>query len=452
MLAIGWWAHSRVGDSEDFIVAGRRLGFPLAWASLFATWFGAGTILASADEVRATGLRAVAMEPLGAGLCLVVAGLFFAGPLWSHKLLTLADYYHERFGRRAELWFSVGVITYYGWIAAQLVGVAGICEVFFGLPMWAGILIAAAVALVYTLLGGMWSVTLTDAAQIVILLIGLAAVTWAVLAHFGQGDPAVGLGVLEGRVKPELLVLVPTSKFADAVGWLNLLVIGSLGNVAGADLMQRVFSSRSATVAKRACVAAGVAYIVVGVAPAVLGLAASALLPDSVQTAVLPALAKKMLSPGMVVLFVLALMSAILSTLDSAILTASSVLAVNVFRPWVAEEKMSTLTLTRWCAVGTTVGSVALALGGESAFALLQSSYAMSLAGPFVPLVFGLFWSKGNEKAAVTSLVLGYAITGLEMVAPDIVAPLPLPLVALAVSAAAYVGVALATDREAAAT
>jgi len=98
---LGFAVKSRVHDAEDFLVAGRRLPLSLAWATLLATWFGAGTMLTAADEVRSEGLSAIALEPLGSGLCLVVAGLFFARRLWDMKLLTMSDFFARRFGRRA---------------------------------------------------------------------------------------------------------------------------------------------------------------------------------------------------------------------------------------------------------------------------------------------------------------------------------------------------------------
>ncbi|MCA9560447.1 MAG: hypothetical protein KC583_17980, partial [Myxococcales bacterium] len=102
------------------------------------------------------------------------------------------------------------------------------------------------------------------------------------------------------------------------------------------------------------------------------------------------------------------------------------------------------MKVTQACVVATTVVSVAFAFAGESAFSLLEGSYALTLAGPFVVLVFGLFWRRGDERAAVTSLVLGYAITLAEMIWPDIDLGVPVPLVALAVSALVYVALSLA--------
>ena len=174
MYALGLWARGRIHDAEDFLVAGRRLPLSLAWATLLATWFGAGTLLTATDEVRKHGFQRAALDPLGAGFCLILAGLFFAAPLWRMGLLTLSDFYRRRFGKRAELISAcIMVPSYFGWVAAQFVALANMLELFFDTPLELGILLVAVVATGYTLLGGMWSVTLTDAVQISLVLAGL---------------------------------------------------------------------------------------------------------------------------------------------------------------------------------------------------------------------------------------------------------------------------------------
>jgi len=122
LFGLAFWVRGRIATSEDYLVAGRRLGVPLAATTLFATWFGAGTLLVATDEVRAEGLRAAALDPIGAGLCLLLAGAFFAAPLWRMKLLTLVDFYRVRFGPRAETLGALLMVPgYFGWIAAQFV-------------------------------------------------------------------------------------------------------------------------------------------------------------------------------------------------------------------------------------------------------------------------------------------------------------------------------------------
>ena len=119
ILALAAMNRSGELSLDDYLVAGRNMGLGLSTVTLFGTWFGAGTLLAAADEVAKEGLFPIAAEPLGAGLALIFAGIFFARPLWRAQLLTLADFFRLRYGRLVEVMFSITVLTYFGWIAAH---------------------------------------------------------------------------------------------------------------------------------------------------------------------------------------------------------------------------------------------------------------------------------------------------------------------------------------------
>jgi SSS family solute:Na+ symporter len=414
MLAIGLWSRGRIESAEDYLVAGRRLPLSLAWATLFATWFGAGTLLTATDEVRAEGLRAAALEPIGAGLCLILAGLFFARKLWSMRLLTLADFYARRFGPRAELVASLIMIpSYFGWIAAQFVALAGVLELYWAIPAAHGIWLVALVGTGYTVLGGMWSVTLTDIVQLAILLAGLGVLAVGALLELGTdaGMAAGWLRLLEAT-PPEKLVLIPSESAAALLAWISVLGIGMLGNLPGQDLAQRIFASRSAQVAVAACLLAGVLYIVLGMIPVLAGLAADLIVgPEGSRTATLPLLVGTLLSPAMSIVFVLALVAAVMSTIDSAVLAPSSVLANNLLRRvW---PDASLLGLSRAAVVAVAATSLAVAYVGASAYELLESAYAITMVGLFVPLTVGLHSERGSERAALFAMLTGIGIWGL---------------------------------------
>ncbi len=414
MLGIGWRASGRIKTIEDYLVAGRRLSLPLAAATLFATWFGAGTLLTATDEVRAEGLRAAALEPIGPGLCLLIVGAFFARRLWRMRLLTLPDFFRRRFGGRAELLASAIMVPgYFGWIAAQFVALAGILELFWQIPLGHGIWVVAAVGTSYTLLGGMWSVTLTDAVQLALLLIGLAVLAVAVLAELGAGAGiGAGLSRLLTEVPAERLALWPTDGAAEASAWLAVLAIGALGNIPGQDLAQRIFASRSERTAVAACCISGVLYIAIGLVPVASGLAAD-LLGVGGPNGTLTALAAAVLNPALTIVFVLALASAVLSTIDSAILAPSSVLSTNLMtRIWPSADP---LVLGRIAIVIVAGASVAFAYGGSSAYELLETAYAIGMVALFVPLARGLTLG-GGERAALASMATGTALWGLHLV------------------------------------
>ena len=448
MYALSFAIQRRIHEAADFIVAGRRLPFSLAWATLLATWFGAGTMLTAADEVRDGGLRRAALDPWGAGFCLLLAGLFFARPLWEMGLLTLSDFYRRKFGAAAELGSVVIMVpSYFGWVAAQLVALAGLLHFYFGLDLVTGILLVAAVAMGYTLLGGMWSVTITDAAQISLVLVGLVVLTLTVLAELGQGHWGAGLARLEAETPGDMLQLVPTESLRDVVGWLGVFAVGALGNLPGQDLMQRVFAARSARTAQLACLTAGGVYLLFGTLPLLLGLSARLLVPDDLKRSILPALAGAFLSPPLAVIFTLALASAVLSTIDSAILSPASVLSQNLLAKF-NRGRISPLTLNRLAVVLVTAASVGMALAGQDAYTLLEDAYELPLVGLLVPLVIGLYAGPQREGPAVVAMLVGSGLWMVHFVAgwDEFGQPwtagsrlhLPVALTAAAVSLVAY--------------
>ncbi|MEQ8278044.1 MAG: sodium:solute symporter family protein [Deltaproteobacteria bacterium] len=439
MYALAFFAQSKISTEEDFLVAGRRLPLSLAWATLLATWFGAGTMLTAADEVRVEGLRAAALEPLGTGVCLMVAGMFFAAPLWRMKLLTVSDFYRDKFGRRAELLSAIIMVPgYFGWTAAQFLALAGLLELFFGLDPSYGVLIVAVVGTGYTLLGGMWSVTLTDALQVTLLLVGLVVLGWITISD-------VGVARIVAETPPEMKVLVPTEDLHAFVGWVGVFAIGVFGNLPGQDLMQRVFAAKSETVAKQACWLAGIAYVVFGMIPVGLALASRIMLPGELTSSILPALAHAYLSPVLAVIFTVVLASAVLSTIDSAMLSPSSVMAQNIFPRFVG-ERFKPLVLNRMALMITAAASLVMAYLGEDAYSLLEDAYALGLVGLLVPLAAGLYREPKSEASALWCMAIGsvvwlvHRVAGWEtFLAPALGDwPLPVALCSAGVGLVAY--------------
>ncbi len=401
LFGIAWISSRRVHNFSDYLVAGRRLGTPLASLSLLATWFGAGTLLASAEEVRSVGLSAAALEPIGPGICLLLVGLFYAAPLRRQGLLTLGDFFAGRFGRSAEIVSAaIMVPSFFGWIAAQFSVLAALLGELFQIPLAAGLLLVAAVAVGYTLIGGMWSVTLTDAVQGVIVGVALIALGVSALAELGAGSALGGLARLGRETPPDLLAVVPgemTALFA----WSGLLIAGALGNIPGQDVLQRVFSSRSEQVARRACLIAGSLYLGLGAIPVMLGLASRLLLPGH-DGDMLAALGRILFSPLAALGLILLVVSALLSTVDSALISAASVLAQNLLRHPL--PRVGLLRLSRLSVLMVGAASLFYAFRDLSAYSLLEDAYELTLVGLFVPLTAGLFSKRGGRFAALTSM------------------------------------------------
>jgi SSS family solute:Na+ symporter len=413
LLVISVYASGKVKDEADYVVAGRRLPLFLAWGTLIATWFGAATMFAAAEAAREEGLLGVVLDPLACAGTLVLAGIFFARPLWNMELYTMADFYRVKYGQAAEIVGAcIQVPAYFSWIALQYTALARILELYFGLPLTFGIIVVAAVTLVYTLAGGMWSVTLTDTVQILIALTGLVVLTAATLSdsRLGDGDPLRGLAVVVSRVAeshPDHLRLVPAGGSAAVLlPWLAAWATGLFGNIPGQDLQQRVFAAKSPNTAMHACILAGVLYLAFGMLPVTLGLASLVTHPDGALDPV-GFLAGEYLSTGMLVVFVIAVMSMVVSTATSAVLAPATILGHNLLSR-VPALKGNGLLRERVCVVFVSLGGIALAMWGKSLMQLLDVALSIQLVALFVPVAMGIYGRPRGVLPGVLSMLAGF--------------------------------------------
>jgi Na+/proline symporter len=438
-LAIGFWVARRIRTEDDYLVAGRRLGYPLAIFTIFATWFGAETCIGAAGAIYEEGLSGGSADPFGYGLCLLFMGAVFAVPLWKRRLTTLADLFRQRFTRRVE-WLAVLLMvpTSLFWAAAQVRAFGQVLSASSELTVAVAITMAAVVVIIYTMSGGLLADAITDMIQGSALIIGLVILFVAVVL-LGGGTESLA------QVEPERLQpfgggVVPWYEVAES--W----AIPVFGSVVAAELVARVVATRAPEVAQRSFIAAGAAYLLVGMIPVTLGLLGPIAVPGlDHPEQVLPLLGQMHLPPLLYMLFAGALVSAILSTVDSTLLVSASLVSHNVIvplRPWMSER--AKVRTARVCVAVFGVLAYVMALHAEGVYALVEQASAFGSAGIFVVVVFGLFTSWGGEKSALAALLTGVGV----WVVGGYVLELPFAyLAALAGSAAAYVLTALLGPR-----
>lgn len=407
-------ATRRVKTEEDYLVAGRNLPLWLAWGTLIATWFGAAAMSGSAQAAREEGILGVILDPIACAATLVFAGIFYAGPMWRLKLLTCGDLYRKTYGTKAE---TIGAIiqvpAYFGWIAAQYTALGQMQEIYFGIPLNWAILIACLVTLSYTLIGGMWSVTLTDTLQILIAFAGLIALSVSTFGVVGNGDAWEGLKRIYEETSansPEMLHLWPVSAgFGVWIAYIGTWATGLFGNIPGQDLQQRVFASKSARTAQAACILAGVLYLAFGMLPVTLGLASRITDPGEIKGGILPLLAGKYLNSTMAVVFVVAFTSMVVSTATSAVLAPATLLGHNLLgKVWIFRGRG--LLLERTCVFLVSMGGLALAYTGRSIMSLLDLALSLQLVALFIPLTAALYWRPRSQAAAVVPMVTGAVV------------------------------------------
>ena len=407
-------ASRKVKTESDYLIAGRSLPLALAWGTLMATWFGAATMFAAAEASRAEGLRGVILDPFACAGTLIFAGLFFARPLWKMNLYTIADFHKQKFGPRAEiLGSSIQVPSYFAWIALQYTALSRILATYFDIPLEQGILIAAGLTMVYTMIGGMWSVTLTDSLQILIALVGLLVLAGAVFRQpeLGDGSITAGISTMVEKLNenhPGHLQFLPDVNAVLIMGWIGAWATGLFGCIPGQDLQQRVFASKDENVAAKACILAGVLYMVFGIIPVTLGMASLVTIPDAGFSGDPVAfMAGQYLSPLWLVVFMVAVVSMVVSTATSAVLAPATLLGHNLLGRMKMFENRKLLR-DRLCVVIVTGGGISLSMMGERMMGLLDISLSIALVALFVPVAFGIYGKPRSEWAALLAMSFGF--------------------------------------------
>ena len=440
-LGIGFWASRRIRTEDDYLVAGRQLGYTLATFSIFATWFGAETIIGSGGRAHREGFSFTAAEPFGYGLCLILMGIVFAVPLWRRRLSTLADLFRQRFSSTTERVAALILIpSSVLWAAAQIRAFGSVLSTGTTLDAEAAISIAAGFVILYTAFGGLLADAITDVIQGGVLAVGLLALLAGVIIHLGgPGEVATALASRE--------MAALSSQNASLWQAVENWAIPVCGSVVAAELVSRVIATPTPQIARRSALAAAALYLLLGSIPLFIGLVGASIVPtvaDAEQ--IVPVVASAVLPQLGYALFAGALISAILSTVDSTLLVASGLLSHNLIVPIarITDERKKVL-LARAGVMLFGVIAYTLALHAEGVFALVEQASAFGSAGALVTITFGLFTSVGGPKTAIATLV-----AGLLAYLSALASGLPLPfLTSLAVALATYgIGSAAGAIRE----
>ena len=407
-LALGIWISRRIKTESDYLIAGRSLGYTLATFSIFATWFGAETVIGSAGNAYANGVSLGNAEPFGYGLCLILMGLVFAVPLWRRRLTTLADLFRIRYSVGVERVAAIILVpSSVLWAAAQVRAFGQIISsASAGWNVEYAIGVAAMFTILYTTFGGLLVDAVTDVIQGVLLIAGLLVLFVVVTIDFGGLDAVVSHLTTSGVVSA-----LPQQRGT----WLSIAeewAIPIFGSVVATELVTRVIATRSAAVARRTPLIAGGFYLAIGLIPLTAGLLGSALgiqLADPEQ--IIPVLARELLPTVLYAAFAGAIISAILSTVDSTLLTASGLLSHNLIVPIARiESERSKVLIARGGVLVFGLIAYALALTADGVFALVEQASALGSAGCLVAVCFGLFTSFGGPAAAMAALLSGLLV------------------------------------------
>jgi Na+/proline symporter len=406
-FAIGLLVSRHISDEKDYLLAGRRLGLGLAMFTVFATWFGAETIVGAAGNMYDGGLSGDTAEPFAYALCLVFLGVFFAARLWRNQYTTFGDFFAQRYSTGVSRLFVLLVVPAgVLWAAAQIRAFGHVVSVISEIDTAVAITIAAAVVIIYTTAGGMLATAVTDLVQGLALILGLVILFAAVLDHTGGFTAGLAL------VPPERLDFFsapPETTFWEVVeSW----AIPICGATLAAEAIARILAAKSASTARHAAILGGCLYFAVGLIPVYIGLVGPALAPGlSDPEQIIPVVAREYMTTFAYIMFTGALISAILSTVDSALLAAGGLISHNIVVPLTAGiSDRGKLVVARLAVVALGLGAYVLALQAEGVYQLIVTAVAFGTAGIFICGVLGLFSPIGGPAAAYAALITGAVV------------------------------------------
>ena len=414
-IGIGLYAATRVHNTRDYVVAGRHLPLYIVTATVFATWFGSETVLGISAKFVKDGLRGIVEDPFGSSMCLILVGLFFAAKLYKMNLLTIGDYYRQRYNRLVEVLTSIAIIvSYLGWVSAQIVAL-GLVFSFVtqgAVSSHEGMVIGAAIVLVYTLFGGMWSIALTDFFQMIIIVAGMLYLAYLVSTMVPGG---VG-GVVDHARNAGKFEFWPKLETRDILAFVAAWVTMMFGSIPQQDVFQRVMSAKNVKVAVSGSILGGSLYFVFAFVPLFLAYSATLIDPKMVaelihkdSQLILPTLIMNHMPVFAQVMFFGALLSAIMSTASGTLLAPSVTFTENILKGIIGHQSdrhfLWTMRLVVVCfAVIVTLFAVN---SNASIYEMVGNAYKVTLVVAFIPLVFGLYWKRANSQGALFSIVLG---------------------------------------------
>lgn len=418
-IAIGLLASLKVHNTKDFAIAGRHLPFYMVVATVFATWFGAETVLGIPATFLGENMRGIVADPFGASLCLIFVGLFFAAPLYKMKLLTIGDFYKKRYGRIVEVMTTLAIVlSYLGWVGAQITALGLVFNIVSdgAISQTTGMWIGSMTILIYTFFGGMWAVAVTDLIQMVIIVLGMLYIGSEV------SELAGGVGtVVQHAQDAGKFQFWPSADIKDILAFAAAGLTMMLGSMPQQDVFQRVQSAKTIKYAVWGSVLGGTLYFIFAFIPMFLAYSATLIDADMVAKNLADDGDPQLILPQLVlnhaplfaqVMFFGALLSAIKSCASATLLAPSVAFSENILKPilpHMSDKKL--LKLMRFVTLGFTILVTIYAVNSDlSIFSMVENAYQVTLVSAFIPLAFGVYWKRATNQGAICAIFAGLTV------------------------------------------
>jgi len=443
IIGIGVWSKRRAGSQNGFFVAHRRGTLPLITGSLVATAVGGSALVVTASQGFDQGLTGAWWLLVGS-VGLVLLGAFFARKVRGTAFYTLPELVGRQYDRRVSLAASILiVIAWVGVVAGQIIAAGSFLSIL-GIgsaTFW--MVIFTLVVVIYTILGGQFSVIRTDLFQATILFVGIFAVLAVVFSRVG------GFSELKASLPLDYFSFPLSPKF-DGKMLLSLLILVGATYVVGPDMYSRLFCAKGEKTAQQSAILSAFLFIPLAFAITLIGMSAKVLYPQIMPDQAFPQVVNGVLSPSLSGLILAAVVAALMSSADTCLLSQSVILTQDIFKRFRPSSERRTILLTRFSLVTLGILALALALALKQVYSSLMFAYTIFTCGLVVPVIAGFY----KEKLRVTprgalAALIGGGVVGLLGKIPGLDIPLKgdLGLIGFVVSAVLLFGVSFLTRK-----
>ena len=437
MIGAGYWGLRRARSADDFLVAGRRLG-PFMYIGCMAAVVlgGASTIggVALGYDYGISGMWLV----FWIGMGVIALGILMSSRLSRLGVYTVSEMLENRYGAASRLISAIIIAAYALMIAVtSTIAIGTVFNVVLPLSSSVAILVAGGLVVVYSVAGGMWSITLTDIIQFCIMTVGI----FFLLLPFS----IFAAGGLSGMQEA-----LPASYFdITAIGWQTIFTYFLLfffGLMIGQDIWQRVFTARSPEIARWGSVAAGVYCLLYALAGALVGSAARVILPGIQSDNAFARITTEALPVGITGLVLAAALAAVMSTASAGLLASSTILANDVYAGFIARDDHNKVLVNRVTTLLVGIVVLVISLIVSDVVGALTVAYDLLSGALFVPIVGALFWRRATAAGALASMAAGSVVVVIFMAVDGLFANTPIIWGMLA-SLVAFVVVSLLTPK-----
>lgn len=412
IISIGLYVARGTKTGEDLFLGGRSFGWGLIGLSLFASNISTSTIIGLSGAAYSSGIVQSVYEWM-TGIPLIIAALIFIPLYLKSKITTIPEFLELRFDRRSRTFFSL--VTIFTSIVVDTAGglYAGaiVLQAFFpDLIIWQTCFVLAVIAGLYTAFGGLKAVVYTDAIQAIILIIGCSILSYMLFAKLDFSWDNIVAAAPEGH----LSIIRPVDD--DSLPWPGLImavpILGFWYWTTNQYIVQRVLGAKDIQNARWGVILASFLKIIPLFIMVIPGTMAIGLFPGLENPdQVFPTTVMNVLPVGLIGLVLAGLISAIMSSVDSTLNSASTLVVIDFIKP--NKKNITEKEIVKYGRITTVILMIIAAVWAPliinfgGIWVYLQQMFSIIVPPIAVLFLVGVFFKRGNGTGAFWTLIVG---------------------------------------------